>query len=622
MARRHRCRDPGQQVRGDRQGDLTAGCRLPPRRLSGEDSSVTDDDSWRDHQRQWEEERLRRALEKSPERRQRFITQSGVEINRIYTPEDLYDPANDPDRDRPRYRFRKQAEQDAAHGWDELDDLGLPGEPPYTRGIHPTGYRGRLWTMRMFAGFGTAEDTNERFKKLIAAGGTGLSIAYDMPTLYGYDHDDPHAAGEFGTCGVAVSSLADMEILLNGLPVDEISTSMTINSPAAMIWAMYVVAAEKAGVPRSELAGTLQNDILKEFIAQKEYIFPPSPSLKLVTDTIEFGTREMPRWNTISISGYHIREAGSTAIQELAFTIADGIAYSEDAMSRGLRFDDFAPRLSFFFNSHNDFFEEIAKFRAARRIWYKLARERFGAENERSTWMRFHTQTAGVSLTAQQPLNNLTRVAIQALAGVLGGTQSLHTDAYDEAWAVPSEEAALLALRQQQVIAEESGAANTVDPLAGSYFVETLTNQTEQAAWRYLGSIDEMGGMIAAVEAGFPQAEIADAAYEQAREIEAHEREIVGVTHYADPNEEVRIPLLEITPEQERRHLARLVRVRAERDTDLHAAAMRRLEAEARAGDVNLMPAIIEAVGAYATLGEMCGILRRVYGEYREPLAV
>jgi len=583
---------------------------------------VTDRKSWREHQRDWEDERLRPALEKSPERRDRFITQSGVEINRVYTPQDLHDPANDPDRDRPRYRFRKFGEGEAADGWEEVDDLGLPGEPPYTRGIHPTGYRGRLWTMRMFAGFGTAEDTNERFKKLIAAGGTGLSIAYDMPTLYGYDHDDPHAAGEFGTCGVAVSSLADMEILLDGLPVDEISTSMTINSPAAMIWAMYLVAAEKAGVPRAQLGGTLQNDILKEFIAQKEYIFPPTPSLKLVTDTIEFGTREMPRWNTISISGYHIREAGSTAVQELAFTIADGIAYSEDAMARGLRFDDFAPRLSFFFNSHNDFFEEIAKFRAARRIWYKLARERFGAENERSTWMRFHTQTAGVSLTAQQPLNNLTRVAIQALAGVLGGTQSLHTDAYDEAWAVPSEEAARLALRQQQVIAEESGTANTVDPLAGSYFVETLTNQTEQAAWRYLATIDAMGGMVDAIEAGYPQSEIADAAYEQAREIEAHERETVGVTHYADPNEEVRIPLLEITPEQERRHLARLVRVRAERDTDAHAAAMRRLESEARAGDVNLMPAIIEAVRAYATLGEMCGVLRGVYGEYREPLAV
>jgi len=591
-------------------------------RDSGEDSRVSDRKQWGEHQRDWETERLGPALENSPERRDRFITQSGVEINRVYTPEDLHDPANDPDRDRPRYRFRKTGEDDLTEGWDEVDDLGLPGEPPYTRGIHPTGYRGRLWTMRMFAGFGTAEDTNERFKKLIAAGGTGLSIAYDMPTLYGYDHDDPHAAGEFGTCGVAVSSLADMEILLDGLPVDEISTSMTINSPAAMIWAMYLVAAEKAGVPRAQLAGTLQNDILKEFIAQKEYIFPPSPSLKLVTDTIEFGTRETPRWNTISISGYHIREAGSTAVQELAFTIADGIAYSEDAMARGLRFDDFAPRLSFFFNSHNDFFEEIAKFRAARRIWYKLARERFGAENERSTWMRFHTQTAGVSLTAQQPLNNLTRVAIQALAGVLGGTQSLHTDAYDEAWAVPSEEAALLALRQQQVIAEESGASNTVDPLAGSYFVETLTNQTERAAWRYLAAIDAMGGMVNAIEAGYPQAEIADAAYEQSREIEAHEREIVGVTRYADPNEEARIPLLQITPEQERRHLARLVRVRADRDTDAHAAAMRRLESEARAGDVNLMPAIIEAVRAYATLGEMCGLLRAVYGEYREPLAV
>jgi methylmalonyl-CoA mutase N-terminal domain/subunit len=584
---------------------------------------VTDREDWDEHQRAWEAERLRPALERSPERRHRFITQSGVEIDRVYTPADLHDPANDPDRDRPSYAFSPRgADGDATLGWNEIDDLGLPGEPPFTRGIHPTGHRGRLWTMRMFAGFGTAEDTNDRFKKLIAAGGTGLSIAYDMPTLYGYDHDDPHAAGEFGTCGVAVSSLADMEILLDGLPVGELSTSMTINSPAAMIWAMYIVAAEKAGVPRAQLTGTLQNDILKEFIAQKEYIFPPAPSLKLVTDTVEFGTRELPRWNTISISGYHIREAGSTAVQELAFTIADGIAYVEDALARGLRFDDFAPRLSFFFNSHNDFFEEIAKFRAARRIWYKLCRQRFGAENERSTWMRFHTQTAGVSLTAQQPLNNLTRVAIQALAGVLGGTQSLHTDAYDEAWAVPSEQAALLALHQQQVIAEESGLANTVDPLAGSYFVETLTNQTEQAAWRYIGQIDQMGGMINAIEAGFPQAEIANAAYEQAREVDAHEREIVGVSRYADPNEELRIPLLEITADQERRHLDRLARVRGERDTDAHAAAMRRLEDEARRGDTNLMPAIVEAVSAYATIGEMCGILRAVYGEYREPLAV
>jgi methylmalonyl-CoA mutase, N-terminal domain len=580
---------------------------------------MSDEKRWAEHHRAWEEARLKPALERGGERKRRFITQSGVEIDRVYTSADLHDPANDPDLGRPRYRFSPPEGSDA--GWDEIDDMGLPGEPPYTRGIHPTGHRGRLWTMRMFAGFGTAEDTNARFKKLIAAGGTGLSIAYDMPTLYGYDHDEPLAAGEFGTCGVAVSSLADMEILLAGLPVGEISTSMTINSPAAMIWAMYIVAAEKMGVPRAELSGTLQNDILKEFIAQKEYIFPPGPSLSLVTDTVEFGTAEMPRWNTISISGYHIREAGSTAVQELAFTIADGIAYVEDALARGMQFDDFAPRLSFFFNSHNDFFEEIAKYRAARRIWYKLCRERFGAENERSTWMRFHTQTAGVSLTAQQPQNNLTRVAIQALAGVLGGTQSLHTDAYDEAWAVPSEEAALLALRQQQIIAEESGAANTVDPLAGSYFVETLTNRTEQAAWAYLRRIDEMGGMLAAIEAGYPQAEIADAAYAQARVVEEHERETIGVTAFADPNEVLRIPLLAIGAEQERRHLDRLVRVRAERDADAHARALNRLRTDAADGN-NLMPAILAAVEAFATIGEMCNLLRRQYGEYKEPLAV
>ncbi|HET6746294.1 MAG TPA: methylmalonyl-CoA mutase family protein [Candidatus Limnocylindria bacterium] len=582
---------------------------------------MTDRKRWQEHQDRWEAERLGPALERGAERKPRFITQSGVEIDRVYTPADLHDPANHPDRGRPRYRSGKEQPADGAT-WDQIDDLGLPGEPPFTRGIHPTGHRGRLWTMRMFAGFGTAEDTNDRFKKLIAAGGTGLSIAYDMPTLYGYDHDEPLAEGEFGTCGVAVSSLADMELLLADLPVGDISTSMTINSPAPMIWAMYIAAAEKMGVPRAQLTGTLQNDILKEFIAQKEYIFPPAPSLKLVTDTVEWGSREMPRWNTISISGYHIREAGSTAVQELAFTIADGIAYVEDALARGLRFDDFAPRLSFFFNSHNDFFEEIAKFRAARRIWYKLATERFGAENERSTWMRFHTQTAGVSLTAQQPLNNLTRVAIQALAGVLGGTQSLHTDAYDEAWAVPSEDAALLALRQQQILAEESGVANTVDPLAGSYFVETLTNQTEQAAWAYIARIDELGGMVRAIEAGFPQAEIADAAYEQSRELEVHERDIVGVTRYADPNEELRIPLLEISQEQEQRHLDRLARVRATRDADAHARAMTRLREEAVRGDVNLMPAILEAVEAYATIGEMCNALRAVYGEYREPLSV
>ena len=387
-----------------------------------------------------------------------------------------------------------------------------------------------------------------------------------MPTLYGYDTDDPEAEGEFGTCGVAVSSLADMEVLLDGLPLDRVSTSMTINSPAAPIWAMYIVAAEKAGVPRDRLEGTTQNDILKEFIAQKEFLFPPEPSMRLVTDTIEFGTRELPRWNTISISGYHIREAGSTAVQELAFTIADGMAYVEAALERGLRVDDFAPRLSFFFNSHSDFFEEIAKFRASRRIWHDLMTKRYGAENERSAWMRFHTQTAGVSLTPQQPLNNLTRVALQALAGVLGGTQSLHTDAYDEALAVPTAEAALLALRQQQIIAEESGVDATVDPLGGSWFVEALTDETERQVWRYLDEIDRRGGMVAAVTEGYPQREIADAAYRYQREFDAGERRVVGVNAYVDEDEETRVPVLAVPPGSLERHLARLERTRRERD--------------------------------------------------------
>ena len=461
--------------------------------------------------RAWNAERLEPALGRAPERKGRFSTISDAAIERLYGPWSSPERADEP-----------------------LAGIGFPGEPPFTRGIHPTGYRGRLWTMRMFAGFGAAEDTNARFRQLLAAGQTGLSIAYDMPTLYGYDTDDPEAEGEFGTCGVAVSSLADMEVLLAGLPLEKISTSMTINSPAAPIWAMYIVAAEKAGVPRDRLEGTTQNDILKEFIAQKEYLFPPTPSLRLVTDTIEFGTRELPRWNTVSISGYHIREAGSTAVQELAFTIADGMAYVEAALARGLRIDDFAPRLSFFFNSHSDFFEEIAKFRASRRIWHRLMTERYGAENERSAWMRFHTQTAGVSLTPQQPLNNLTRVALQALAAVLGGTQSLHTDAYDEALAVPTAEAALLALRQQQIIAEESGVDATVDPLGGSWFVEALTDETEAAVLRYLDEIDRRGGMLAAVTEGYPQREIADAAYRYQREFDAGERRVVGINAYAD----------------------------------------------------------------------------------------
>ncbi len=596
------------------------------------------DEAWLQRQRTWEEESLQAAQRRSPERKPRFSTLSDVEIARLYTPVEwqrpgaggggptAFDHLGDPLR--ARGAPTGDSPQDAPGPWADFDpprDIGYPGEPPFTRGIHPTGYRTRLWTMRMFAGFGAAEDTNDRFKQLLAAGQTGLSIAFDMPTLYGYDTDEPEAEGEFGTCGVAVSSLADMEVLLDGLPLDRVSTSMTINSPAAPIWAMYVAAAEKRGYPCGILEGTLQNDILKEFIAQKEFLFPHEPSMRLVTDTIEFGTREMPKWNTISISGYHIREAGSTAVQELAFTIADGMAYVEEALRRGLRVDEFAPRLSFFFNSHSDFFEEIAKFRAARRIWWKLMTQRYRAENERSTWMRFHTQTAGVSLTAQQPLNNLTRVAIQALAAVLGGTQSLHTDAYDEAWAVPSAEAALLALRQQQVIAAETGVTNTVDPLGGSWFVESLTNEVERQVWHYLDEIDRLGGMVSAIKAGYPQKEIADAAYRFQREFDLGERQIVGVNVNADPDEELAIPLLEVSEESRQRHLERLARTRRERDPDAVESALGRLrDRAARPGatDSNLMPALIECARAYVTLGEMCGVLRKVFGEYREPVAV
>jgi len=509
-------------------------------------------------------------------------------------------------------------------GDDPLAAVGFPGEPPFTRGIHPLGYRSRLWTMRMFAGFGSAEDTNARFRRLLDAGQTGLSIAFDLPTLYGYDTDDPEAEGEFGTCGVAVSSLADMEVLLDGMPLDRISTSMTINAPAAVVWAMYIAAAENRGVPRHVLDGTLQNDILKEYIAQKEFLFPPGPSMRLVTDTIEFGTREMPRWNTVSISGYHIREAGSTAVQELAFTIADGLAYVDAAIARGLAIDDFASRLAFFFNSHNDFFEEIAKFRAGRRIWWRLMTERYGALNERSTWLRFHTQTAGASLTAQQPLNNLTRVAIQALAAVLGGTQSLHTDAYDEAWAVPSAEAAHLALRQQQIIAEETGVAATVDPLGGSWFVEALTDATERDALAYIDEIDRRGGMVAAVAAGYPQREIAEAAYRYQRELDSGERIVVGVNRHVDPDETLSIPLLQVPEASRRTQLDRLARVRRERDPEAVAAALARLRdlAEWPEGtETNLMPALIECARVYATLGETCGVLRAVFGEHREPVA-
>jgi methylmalonyl-CoA mutase N-terminal domain/subunit len=586
-------------------------------------------ESWAARRQRWRVERLEPARARSPERRDRFVTLGDISLEGLHGPWSLETgPDGTPAGAGGPTAVDHRGEPLPAGRWDDVDtlrDVGFPGEPPFTRGIHPTGYRSRLWTMRMFAGFGAAEDTNARFRQLLAAGQTGLSIAYDMPTLYGYDTDDPEAEGEFGTCGVAVSSLADMEVLLAGLPLDRVSTSMTINSPAAPIWAMYIVAAEKAGVPRAALEGTTQNDILKEFVAQKEFLFPPEPSMRLVTDTIEFGTREMPRWNTVSISGYHIREAGSTAVQELAFTIADGMAYVEAALARGLAVDDFASRLSFFFNSHSDFFEEIAKFRASRRIWWKLMTERYRAGSERSTWMRFHTQTAGVSLTPQQPLNNLTRVATQALAAILGGTQSLHTDAYDEALAVPTAAAALLALRQQQVIAEETGVASVVDPLGGSWFVESLTNGVERDVWRYLDEIDRRGGMVAAIREGYPQREIADAAYRFQREFDAGERRIVGVNAFVDEAEVTRVPVLSVPPGSLEGQLGRLDRTRRVRDAGAVESALAGLaDAASRpeSSATNLMPHFIRCAAAYATLGEQCAVLRRVFGEYREPVAV
>jgi len=525
------------------------------------------------------------------ESRERFVTTSGRPIERLYDPNDI-----------------------AAIDYER--DIGWPGEYPFTRGVHPTGYRGRPWTMRMFAGFGSVEETNARFKYLLEHGQTGLSIAFDLPTLYGYDADAPQAAGEFGKCGVCVSSLADMEILLAGLPLDEMTTSMTINSPAAVIWAMYIAAAEKRDVPRQRLGGTIQNDILKEFIAQKEFIFPPAPSMRLVTDTIEFGTRELPLWNTISISGYHIREAGSTAVQELAFTLADGLEYARWGLERGLDIDEFAPRLSFFFNCHNDFFEEVAKFRAARRIWAREMKERFGAKSPRSWWMRFHTQTAGCSLTAQQPELNLVRTAIQALAAVMGGTQSLHTNSWDEALALPSEKAARLALRTQQIIAHESGVANTIDPLGGSFFVETLTNQMEEECYHYFRQIEDLGGVIPAIEAGFFQREIAEASYRYQREIETRERISVGVNECV-MDEPIEIPILEMDPEGERRERQRLARLRRERDSGLANQCLNALRAACQ-GSQNLMPYILDAVNAYCTLGEICDVMRQVFGEYQE----
>jgi methylmalonyl-CoA mutase N-terminal domain/subunit len=541
----------------------------------------------------WERETLEPVLKKRPERKKRFETVSLDEVNRLYTPAD----ASDVDFER---------------------DTAYPGEFPYTRGIHPTGYRGKLWTMRQFAGFGTPEETNERFKYLLEHGQTGLSVAYDLPALMGYDADAPLSEGEVGKCGVAVSSLADMEVLFDGIPLEEVTVSQTINAPASVLLAMYLVVAEKQGADFTKISGTLQNDILKEYIAQKEWIYPIRPAMKLVIDTFEFCTRHVPKYNPISVSGYHIREAGSTALQELAFTLRDGIEYVQWGVDAGLDVDEFVPRISFFFNAHNDFFEEIAKYRAARRIWARVMRERFNAKSERTLQLRFHTQTAGVSLTVQQPLNNIVRVAIQALAGVLGGTQSLHTDAYDEALALPTDRAALIALRTQQIIAEETGVANTVDPLGGSYFIESLTKKMEDGALDYFEKIDSMGGMVDAIEKGFPQREIQESAYQYQKAVERGDQTIVGVNKYSMENEATEFPTLVINEGVRGRQVERLHRAKSQRDNGEVANALEKLKKAARDND-NTMPATIEAVRAYATLGEICDALRDVYGLYEEP---
>ncbi len=535
-----------------------------------------------------------RCLVDQPLRRPEFRTQSGIPIGPLYAPE----------------------EPDAAYE----ARIGYPGFYPFTRGVYPTMYRGRLWTMRMFAGFGTPEDTNRRFKYLLEQGQTGLSTAFDMPTLMGYDPDHPLAKGEVGREGVSVATIEDMERLFEGIPLDQVTTSMTINAPAIVLLAFYVVAAERRGIPPKALGGTTQNDILKEFIAQKEWISPPRPSMRIIRDMIAWCSRHMPRWNTISISGYHIREAGATAVQELAFTLADGIAYIETGLEAGLAVDDFAPRLSFFFDVHNDFFEEVAKFRAARRMWARIVRERFGARNPRSWLLRTHAQTAGVSLTAQQPYNNVVRTTIQALAAVLGGTQSLHTNSLDETYALPTEEAATLALRTQQIIAYESGVANVVDPLGGSYYVEHLTDEMEAQAEEYIRKIDEMGGIVAAIEKGYPQREIARSAYEFQQAVESGERVIVGVNAYRS-EEEPPIPTLQIRPEVEARQIERIREFRARRDLARWREALDGVRAAAKS-DSNLMEAVLEAVRAGVTLGEVSDCFREVFGAYRESAAI
>ena len=545
----------------------------------------------REDTKQWQQV-FQESISKTPERLSRFSTVSDRAIQNLYTPLDIED-------------------------LDFSNDIGLPGQYPFTRGVQPSMYRGRLWTMRMFAGLGSAKDTNKRFHLLVNEGQTGLSTAFDMPTLMGYDTDCPRSRGECGRCGVAIDTLKDMEILFEGLPIDRITTSMTINPPAPVLWAMYIAMAEKRGINRGIIGGTIQNDMLKEFIAQKTFMCPPRPSMRLIADTIEFGTKEVPRWNPISISGYHIREAGSTAVQELAFTLADGIAYVETAIERGLDVDSFAPRLSFFFNSHLDFFEEIAKFRAARRMWARIMKERFKAKDPRSMWLRFHTQTAGCSLTAQQPYNNVVRTALEALAAVLGGTQSLHTNSLDEVLATPTEEAATIALRTQQIIAEESGVANTIDPLGGSFFIERLTKDIEEEAFEYIRKIDEMGGMVAAIEKNYPQMEIADAAYKYQKQIDSSEKTVVGVNKYVT-GEELPVEILQIEAELERKQIEWTNQVKDTRDNKKVKDAVEKLGEAAQRND-NLMYPIIDAVKEYVTEQEICDVFRDVFGVYRDP---
>ncbi|MBM3804180.1 MAG: methylmalonyl-CoA mutase [Acidimicrobiia bacterium] len=548
----------------------------------------------RECDRDWQEKTLQPSLLQMPERLPQFTSLSGTTVKRLYTPADVED-------------------------LDFLQEVGYPGQPPYTRGIHPTMYRGKLWTMRQFAGFGTPEDTNARFRFLLEQGQSGLSVAFHLPTLMGLDSDHPLSEGEVGKCGVAMDSLADMEVLFRGIDLEKITTSMTINAPAAFVWALYLVNAEKRGRHLAKLSGTIQNDILKEYIAQKTWIFPPRPSMRLIVDTFRFGTEFVPRWNTISISGYHIREAGSTALQELAFTLRDGIEYVEAALQSGLEIDQFAPRLSFFFNAHNDLFEEVAKYRAARKVWHRVMKERFGANDPRSWTLRFHTQTAGCALTAQQPHNNIVRTAIQALAAILGGTQSLHTNSMDETYALPTEQAVALALRTQQILAAESGITNTVDPLAGSYYVEALTRQMEQGCWEYFDKIDAMGGMVSAIESCFPQREVQEAAYQYQRAVEQQEKLIVGVNAFLTESEEGGIETLTIDAEAATKQRERLREVKASRSASSVQRALEEL-GRAAAGTEHLMPHFMDCARQYATLGEVCDVLRGAFGTYTEPV--